>query len=206
MTKEQAIAELKNYPDKSLYSINLERVEMIIAMGVEDINKSENATIMNGFLVNYKKIIDAIETDEQIRLRKLSEAKSKATIELNSYDDISRYNLTEQGLLRGYIDNGLLAIENALDIETIETELSHWIDLIVGLKQKEYKDKRMYLNNSTYDFIDIKDGADPDLYPGESDYRLIQLYNNHFAGLTYPGISTPRPSLKLFTMSKEEAE
>lgn len=209
MNKEQAILELQNYVDKSEYTTNLEQLNHIIDLGTQDINNVENdepTELIERFVVEYKKIVDAILTDVQIIERELNEHKRKARIELNSYDDESRYYEPGKQLLAAYIQGGLQAIDGAKDKQETDVAVSQAVDLIVALPQKEYKDKTLFMNSATHEMIDIKSGADPDLYSGESDYRLIQLYHNHFVGLTFPGTNRPQPSLKLFTMSKEEIE
>lgn len=209
MNKEQAILELESYVDRSKYTTNLEQLNYIIDLGVQDINgvkDDEPIDLIERFVVEYKKMIDAILTDVGIQTAILDEHKRKARIELNSYNDESRYYATEKQLLATYIQDGLQAIDNANNKPETDDAISQAVDLIVALPQKEYKDKSMYLNTSTHELVDIQSGADPDLYDGESDYRLIQLYHNQFSGLTFPGTSRPQPSLKLFTMSKEEVQ
>lgn len=209
MTKEQAVLELQNYVDKSEYTTNLEQLNHIIDLGTQDINNVENdepIDLIERFVVEYKKMIDVILTDAEIAEKELSEYKREAVITLNSYDDEKRYHATEKQLLTTYVQDGLQAVESALDKQQTDDAVNRAIDLIVSLQQKEYKDKEMYLNTSTYEMNAIQSGADPDLYDGESDYRLIQLYHNQFSGLTFPGTNRPQPSLKLFTMSKEEVE
>lgn len=203
---ELAINELINYVDSSLYTENLDQLQLIIDWGVIDIEKSESQDRIDYFLNQYKTMIDTIQTDTEIETAVLDEVKRKAVIELSSYDSNS-YNETEKVLVDGYINEGLLAIENATDAITIAIVVEEQTALIRPIQQKEYKDKKMYLNTSTYDIQEILNGADPDLYPGESDFRLIQVYYNHFPGLkTNIGTSKPQPSYKLFTMSKEEVE
>lgn len=209
MNKEQAILELQGYVEKSKYTTNLNQLNHIISLGIQDINSVKNdepIELIECFVVEYKKIIDAILTDAEIAERELSEHKRKTVITLNSYDDESRYNEPEKLLLATYIQDGLQAIDGAKDKQETDVAVSQAVDLIVALPQKEYKDKTLFMNSATHEMIDIQSGADPDLYDGESDYRLIQLYHNHFAGLTFPGTNRPQPSLKLFTMSKEEVE
>lgn len=209
MNKEQAIADLQNYVDKSSYTTNLEQLNHIIDLGIQDINNVKNnepIELIERFVVEYKKIIDAIPTDAQIVEMELQEHKRKARIELNSYDDESRYHTAEKQLLATYIQDALQAINNANNKQETDVVVSQAVDLIVALPQKECKDKTIYLNTPTHELVDIQTGADPDLYDGESDYRLIQLYHNQFSGLTFPGTNRPQPSLKLFTMSKEEVE
>lgn len=208
MTKEQAIAKLQNYVDKSSYTTNLEQLNHIIGLGIQDINKveaDEPVELIERFVIEYKKIIDAIQTDVEIVAQELADYKRKARITLNSFSD-SNYHMAEKQLLATYIQDGLQAVSGANNKPEVDVAINQAVGLIVALPQKEYKDKEMYLNTATHELLDIQNGADPDLYNEESDYRLIQLYHNHFAGLTFPGTSKPRPSLKLFTMSKEEVE
>lgn len=209
MNKEEAIAELQNYVNKNNYINNLEQLNHIISLGVQDINNvkdEEPIDLIDRFVIEYKKIIDAIPTNAQIVEMELQEHKRKARIELNSYDDESRYHTAEKQLLATYIQGGLQAIDSANNKQETDVAVSRAIDLIVVLQQKEYKDKEMLVITSTHELIDIQGGADPDLFDGESESRLIQLFHNHFSGLTFPGTNRPQPSLKLFTMSKEVIE
>lgn len=207
MTKEQAIAEIESYVDKSKYTVNLGQLNHITSLAIQDINNvkaDEPVGLIDRFVTEYKKIIDAIQTDSEIEIVILEERKRKAVITINSYDDISRYNEPEKTQMTNYIQSGLQAVNLATNKQEIDATVTQTVDSIIPLARKEYQDKKMFLNSPTYDMVKINRGADPDLYSGESDHRLIQLYFNQFVGLTYPGTSAPRPSLKLFTMSKEE--
>lgn len=203
---KRSINELKNYVDSGLYNQNREQLQMIIDKGIIDLRQTETGNAVNFLLAEYKKIIDAIQTDLEIQTDQLNELKRKALVEIRSLDDATRHNEPEKSLMSTYIHNARQEVNQSKNPAQIEDAVTKVTNLIVSLPQKEYKDRIMFLNTPTFSFVDIANGEDPDLQTNESSFRLIQLYENHFSGATYPGTDAPRPSLKLYTMDKEEVK
>ena len=130
--KTEAISSLDTYLDLSNYRVaQQEEIAAIISAAKLSIEQATTISDVETLLATAKTQLDAVKTDAQLTqqeneeaLAALQQAKSEATVSLESYLDLSNYRVAQQEEIASIIFAAKSSIEQATTISDVETLLA----------------------------------------------------------------------------------